>query len=123
MAYFSQDTKALLAPRIRALLKKYNCRGTVSVRNNSTLVCTISSGPFDLLNGHTGRTYQSINVYWLHEHYTGPAGEFLVQLRNIMNDGNWNNSDIQSDYFDVGWYIEINAGKWDRPYTLTNKTV
>jgi hypothetical protein len=35
-----------------------------------------------------------------------------------MNDGNHDNSDIQSDYFDVGWYISINVGRWDKPYEL-----
>jgi hypothetical protein len=35
-----------------------------------------------------------------------------------MNDGNYDNSDIQSDYFSVGWYIDVNVGKWDKPYTV-----
>jgi hypothetical protein len=33
--------------------------------------------------------------------------------------GNYNNSDIMTDYFDVGWYIEINVGKWNKEYNLT----
>jgi len=33
-----------------------------------------------------------------------------------MNNGNHNNSDIQTDYFDVGWYITVNLGKYDTPY-------
>jgi hypothetical protein len=24
-----------------------------------------------------------------------------------------------TDYFDVGWYIEINVGKWNKEYNLT----
>jgi hypothetical protein len=33
-----------------------------------------------------------------------------------MNNGNWNNSRIEVDYFDVGWYIDVNIGKWNKPY-------
>jgi hypothetical protein len=33
-----------------------------------------------------------------------------------MNDGNWDKSDIQSDYFNVGWYVDVNIGKWNKPY-------
>jgi hypothetical protein len=36
-----------------------------------------------------------------------------------MNAGNHNNSDVQSDYFDVGWYIDVNIGKWNKPYVAT----
>ena len=36
-----------------------------------------------------------------------------------MMVGNHNNSDISTDYFDVGWYIDINIGKWDKPYEVT----
>jgi hypothetical protein len=35
-----------------------------------------------------------------------------------MNAGNWDKSDIQTDYFNVGWYIDVNIGKWNKPYTL-----
>ena len=35
-----------------------------------------------------------------------------------MNDGNHDRSDPQSDYFDVGWYVDVNIGKWNKPYTL-----
>jgi hypothetical protein len=133
MAYMSQEKKALLAPRIKALLKKYGCKGSVSVRNHSVLVCTISAGPLDFIGnmvevastkpGHGGYTGTppkclSINPYWLQEHYSGTCREFLMQLRTIMNDGNHDNSDIQTDFFDVGWYIDIDIGKWNKPYLL-----
>jgi hypothetical protein len=35
-----------------------------------------------------------------------------------MNDGNWDKSDIQSDYFNVGWYVDVNIGRWNKPYAL-----
>jgi hypothetical protein len=35
-----------------------------------------------------------------------------------MMVGNHDRSDIQSDYFDVGWYVDINIGRWNKPYAL-----
>jgi hypothetical protein len=35
-----------------------------------------------------------------------------------MNVGNHDRSDIQSDYFDVGWYVDVNVGAWNQPYEL-----
>ena len=35
-----------------------------------------------------------------------------------MDVGNYDNSDVQTDYFDTGWYIDINIGSWDKPYTV-----
>ena len=132
MAYMNQEKKAVLAPRIKALLKKYGCKGSVSVRNHMVLVCTVSAGPIDFIGnmletmqakgaGDSGcprPTHLSVNPFWLQEHYSGTAKEFLMQLRDIMNDGNHDRSDIQTDYFDVGWYIDIDIGKWNKPYQL-----
>ena len=64
-------------------------------------------------------THLNVNSYWLQDHYSGKCREFLMQLRDIMNDGNHDRSDIQTDYFDIGWHIDINIGKWDKPYVLT----
>jgi len=36
-----------------------------------------------------------------------------------MDIGNHDRSDIQSDYFDVGWYKSVNIGKWNKPYEVT----
>lgn len=48
MAYVFQEKKANLAPTIKAILKKYNVKGT-SVRNHSSLVLNIKSGKMDFV--------------------------------------------------------------------------
>jgi hypothetical protein len=35
-----------------------------------------------------------------------------------MNDGNHDTSNAQIDYFCVGWYVNVNAGQWDKPYQM-----
>ena len=49
MAYMSQERKQQRAPIIKAILKKYGVKGSLSVRNHSTLVLNIKSGKIDFI--------------------------------------------------------------------------
>ena len=114
MAYMSQENKKTLAPAIKAVLKEYGMKGSIGVDNHSTLVVNLKEGHIDF-----GSTNDSVNIYWIDKHYTGIAQQFLNELKDAMMVGNYNNSDIMTDYFDVGWYIDINIGKWNKEYVLT----
>ena len=59
-----------------------------------------------------------VNPYWYKEHFSGKARNFLMELLPAMNNGNHDNSDIQTDYFDVGWYVDVNIGRWNQPYQV-----
>lgn len=133
MAYMSQSRKAQIAPVVKAILKKYKVAGSLAVRNHSTLVLNIKSGPIDFI-GNTNNVVSQrpggyrtgspaersiqVNPYWYHEHFDGVAKEFLREVFTAMNEGNHDNSDAQIDYFDVGWYVDVNIGKWNQPYEL-----
>lgn len=126
MAYVSKEEKAKKAPRLRALAKEYGLKGSVAVRHHSSLVLNIQQGTIDFL-GQFNTTDDarpinnlSVNVYWYQDHFKGndKALEFLTKALAIMNEDNFDHSDIQSDYFHVGWYVDINIGQWDKPYIL-----
>lgn len=135
MAYISQEKKTALASGIKAVLKKYGMKGTIATRNHSTLICNVSSGPLDIIgnmfdlavarpDSHYSRnptrpSHIQVNTHWIRDNYTGVVKEFVQELKDAMDIGNHDRSDIQTDYFDVGWYIDINIGKWDKPYQLT----
>ena len=59
-----------------------------------------------------------VNPYHYKSHFNGDAYFFLSEVIPAMNDGNWDKSDIQTDYFNVGWYVDVNIGKWNKPYAL-----
>ena len=59
-----------------------------------------------------------VNPYHYKSHFNGRALKFLSEVIPAMNDGNHDRSDIQTDYFDVGWYVDVNIGRWNRPYAL-----
>ena len=115
MAFMNQEKKKRLAPKIKEILKKYNMKGTLSVDNYSTLNLNLKSGSIDF---GTDR----VNEYWYHEHFADnpQALAFLSEVIPAMNEGNHDNSDMMTDYFDVGWYIGVRLGKWDKPYSVIN---
>lgn len=111
MAYMSQETKKELAPAIKAICKKYGVTASLGVKNHSTLVLNISKGIIDFETEEA-----QVNHYYVERHYKGEALNFLKEVRDAMNVGNFDKSDIMTDYFHVGWYISINVGRWDKPY-------
>lgn len=126
MAYVSQELKAKLAPKIKAICKKYGVKASLAVRNHSTLVLNIKSGKIDFLGNYArdneyAKKYGHIdvNTYWYQDHFDGVARDFFSEVIPAMNAGNHDRSDIQVDYFDVGWYIDVNVGQWNKPYELT----
>jgi len=121
MAYMSQEKKKELAPAIKAVLKKYKMKASISVNNHSTLCVNIKSGVIAFPNLLHGDGYTQVNTYWIDEHYakTPVARNFLNELLTAMKGTGWyNNSDIRTDYFDVAYYNNINIGKWNKPYVL-----
>jgi hypothetical protein len=133
MAYFNQERKAQLAPAIKALLKKYNVKGSLAVRNHSSFVLNIKSGAIDFIGNYNNTVAAQpggfragnpavksldVNPYWYQEHFDGRALDFFKEIFTAMNVGNHDRSDIQSDYFDVGWYVDVNVGSWNQPYEL-----
>lgn len=136
MAYVSQELKKKLAVDVKAILKKYNVKGTLSVDNHSTLVLKIKSGPIDFIENYKriaklrardeydatqaeNVTCINVNVYWFKEHFDGAAREFLTEVHSAMNKGNFDHSDLQTDYFHVGWWTDIKIGTWDKQYQVT----
>lgn len=136
MAYMSQEKKSKIAPSVKDVLNKYDVKGTLSVSNGSTLVLTLKSGVLDF-HSNFNQTAESkphalpdwwkpihrfdsfdVNSYHYQSDFTGEVLEFLKEIFIAMNDGNHDRSDTQSDYFDIGWYVSVKVGKWNRPYVL-----
>ena len=118
MAYVSQEMKKELAVGIKKVLKKYGCKGNIGVRNHMSLYVDVMEGPIDFDFSH-GEGYSQVNTYWIDDHYDGIAKDFLNDLKSAMKGNKWyDNSNAQIDYFDTAYYIDINIGKWNKPYKL-----
>lgn len=124
MAYVSQEMKAKLAPAVKDVLKKYNLKGSLAVNNHSTLALTITGGKLNFFEDYAGRDeadrgYIQVNHYWIQNNFNGEAAACLTELVDAMKGPDFfDNSDPQADYFNVSHYLNIQIGKWNRPYAL-----
>lgn len=134
MAYMNQQKKAVIAENLKPILKKYGVKGTLSVRNNMSIALTLKSGKIDFIknfndtvaqqpggfrNGRPAENYLQVNTYWYQDHFSGKAKDFLAEAKKALLSAGWyDNSDIQTDYFDTAYYIDINVGRYDKPYEV-----
>ena len=116
MAYISQEEKKSLTPAIKAVLAKYGMKGTIGIHNHSTLVVNVASGPIEFDRDHI-----QVNTHWI-DGYSDEANAFLTELVTAMKGDGWeDNSDSMTDYFDISYYVDINIGRWHKPYICTKK--
>tara|TARA_R110002153_G_scaffold27498_13_gene85424 strand:+ start:4128 stop:4577 length:450 start_codon:yes stop_codon:yes gene_type:complete len=145
MAYVNQEDKKTLSPAIKAVLKKYNMKGTIGIRNHSTLIVKLKSGAIDFLEGMSRKNRESrmernteytgskeaafellkeqancddVNEYWIDANYVGDTKDFLLELKSAMEGPDFfNDDDSMTDYFHRSHYIDIQVGKdWKTPY-------
>ena len=130
----NQERKQKISNALKPILAKYGMKGTLKCRQHA-ITLTLRQGPIDFIgdlnesrNGRLGvskdemrKHYElQVNQYWIDEHYTGVSLEFLKQVNEAMQAGDWyDRSDAQIDYFDTAYYYDINVGSWNTPYTLT----
>jgi hypothetical protein len=108
--------------KIRADLKRELPNCTFSVKkDNRRIYITLISGNFKAFKAFTEaeeKGYFSVNQYFIDEDHalTDEAKEVMKKVKKITDNYNYDNSDIQSDYFDVNFYLSLYIGEYDRPY-------
>jgi hypothetical protein len=131
MAYMNQEKKAKIAGLIKPILKKYGVKATLAVRNNAVIVLNIKSGKIDFIDNFlsTGKIHDpewiqkyrniDVNPYWYQDHFTGEAKDFLTEAFSALKGADWyDESDAQVDYFNTAYYVDVNIGKWNKPYQV-----
>ena len=137
MAYVSQEMKKELAPGIKAVLKKYGMKGSISINHHSSLVVTLQEGPLcfegldargnDIFYTSTdGLHHSQVNTYHIDKFYSGESADFLNELVAAMKGktsrGEWyDKTDAMIDYFDIAYYVNVNVGKFDKGYIYTGE--
>ena len=136
MAYMNQERKAKISKALKPILAKYKVKGSLSVRNHSSIVLTLKSGAIDFI-GNSNKVcgsdhyqvargfkpetsgHSQVNPYWFQDHYDGKAKAFLTEAFKALKSADWyDESNAMIDYFNIAYYVDINIGKWDKPYIL-----
>ncbi len=133
MAFISQDDKKTLAPAIKAVFKKYGLKGSISIKNHMTLCANVSAGRLDLI-GAAAEVFNYIGDFRTKAYYQASAYcatnpkykdinidifNFYEDLKKAMRGALWfDKSDMMTDYFHTAYYMDINIGRWNKPYKL-----
>lgn len=128
----SLDIKEI-AKKIRTQLKREfpDCKFSVRIERYSggcSLNISLMSAPF-----YAGVGYHQVNHYWLRRNIDEALGmtsvinngkdismdaaKVLLRASEIANSYNYDRSEIQSDYFDTNFYLHVEIGKWDKPFS------
>jgi hypothetical protein len=124
VAYMNQEMKAVIAKNVKPILAKYGVKGSLSVRNHSTITLTVKSGEIDFFEDYGDREDArkfgiQVNPYWFHEHFEGQSKKFLAEVFDALKSADWyDKSDAQTDYFNTAYYYGVDIGKWNKPYVL-----
>lgn len=135
MAYISQEEKKQLAPKINAVLTKYGCKGSISIKHYSKLQVTIKSSKIDFCElvykilldrsyyrneaikpAHVDINHHSISDDLRRLGYEKES-RFFDELIAAMRGNDWyDRSDLMTDYFDTAYYLGISIGRYDQPF-------
>ena len=114
MAYISKQQVKETRDKLR-LFKGF--KFSVTRTHYSSINVAILSAPIELRNDIT-HEYEQVNQYHIDSRDNKESIDFLNSVHDIVNAGNYNNSDVQSDYFDVGFYVSMSIGKWDKAFQV-----
>jgi hypothetical protein len=112
MAYASKEQSKRIRQELKAEFPEFKI--SVTVEHSSTIMVCIMAAPIKF----TEKPYEQLNHFYL-ERYEN--GEILKRIAEIANKGNYDKSDIMTDYFEVGFYFRLQVGKWDKHFELINK--
>jgi len=108
--------------QIRNSLKNEFPNFKFSVRKDqfSEIIVTIKKGNVDFSDILNENNTIDINVYHLRNYKNHEA--LLQKIINVIKTGSdnkwYDKSDMQSDYFNIAFYITLKIGDYDHPYQM-----
>lgn len=140
MAWVTNEKVAQVRADLKKEFPEIKFRVNKGKNHHSTLYVTIVSAPYRFIS--EGTKYTEINHYGLDENTTYLGAKFeeaqkqnpsaylerreyaekfervdiLERIVQIMSVGNFDKSDIMTDYFHVGFYMSLSIGSWDKPF-------
>ena len=135
MAYMNQDRKAVIKQNLDKICKPLGIKYSLAVRNGMTISMTIKSASVDFIgnfnesmkessNVYYGKDlsfseYAQVNPYHFKNQFSGKALEIITKIFEALYSAGWyDRSDAMTDYFDTAYYIDMDIGKWNKPFEV-----
>lgn len=130
MAYMSQDKKAKISEALKKAIPS-DWKWSLAVRHQSTICLTIAGAPVDLVTDYANHGMQEpsrsaaiakghvdVNPFYWKQHFSPALVEVFSPIFEALNLDNHDRSDSMSDYYDVGHYVSVSLGRWNKPFVV-----
>jgi hypothetical protein len=126
MAYIDAEDVKAIRNELKEAFPKFKF-GVRKQHGSHSVMVTVKQGPTDFSNILKQYGYTNINPY--HTGMYGQHSKFFDKVIEVIktapaagngyNSGRgwYDNSDARVDYFDTAYYMSINVGDWNKPYT------
>lgn len=121
----SRTTKEVAA-EIRAYVKRAypDCKFSITTHYASmcsSISVVLVSGPYEALKD--GKTRHDVNYFYVERDdiLTDWARALMIDLNDYIKSFRFSDCDSMIDYFHVNFYYDLGVGKWDKPYTVSQK--
>lgn len=124
MAYINNDEMKAIRAELKELKKEFGKSLKFSVRrdNYSSVRIALMQWDEDL----SSLENRSINHYHIRKNYGDTRfTDLMERVNDIAHNAPgraglsefFDESDAMTDYFHTAWYVTLEVGKWDKPYT------
>ena len=113
MAFITQEAKKIIAAKLKQIVPS-TWKYSLSINGHSTIVMRVKSAPV-VIDGENTR----VNPYSIYRREIKLINDIIAAL----NTDNFDHSDIQSDYHNVGHYIALNFGEYGTPFVSTGSEI
>lgn len=130
MAYMSQEKKTQIAAALKKVIPA-DWKWSLAVQHHSTICLTISGAPVDLVANYANhgmdephrssalrKGHVDVNPFWWKDHFSPEMADVFKPVFDALNQGNHDRSDPMTDYYDVGHYVKVSLGRWNKPFAL-----
>lgn len=123
MAYLSKEHKARIAAKLKEVMPK-GWKYSLSVQHHQSIRLVFLSAPVDIVAA-LNKDYRVVDGHvQLNQYYIDRAfndeniTKVMVDARNALNLDNYDRGDTNTDYSDVGHYVNMHIGKFDKPFVV-----
>ncbi len=118
MPYITKQEVKLKRDKIKKLFpRKDGWKFSITRRDYYSINLIILEAPIKLLEEN--QSYKVVTPGYIND-CEGIKKDTLETIYNILNEGNFDKSDIMTDYHHVGFYVTMKIGDWDKDFIHHN---
>ena len=121
MAYLNKDQVKQTREALKVAFPDFKFMVRKGNGGSGSINVSIMSGPIDFGDFDMPK---AVNPYHVGTFFEGKQVRFLEAVIKVIKYGTdrqwYDNSDAMTDYFDTAFYLDVEIGRWQKPYQKTD---